>query len=194
VIPFAGVRALGPVIAALGPGLVRRRCRADSASLHAQAKVADPARYAWQPAGNKPPAGGIVPLGGHEGWAHDAILSLQWWFGKGEGIDDYYRPEHMCQLIAALVAEKRVAPGKVFFKGFSRSSANSYAMVALDNAATGKHYFGLVLSNAGGVFTDYPPNQQIVAGAYGTRPFRGVRLAMYCGGKDPAPPSAAARP
>jgi hypothetical protein len=196
--------------------------RADSASLLAQAQAADPTRYAfvvakkaeikatsdnkaftmwWQPAGSKPPAGVIVPLSGHDGWAHDgiylwqpyaekygyAILSLQWWFGQGESTADYYTPEQMYPLITAMLAEKGAAPGKVFFNGFSRGSANSYAMAALDNAATGKHWFGLVLSNAGGAAANYPPNQQIVAGAYGTQPFKGMQWAMYCGEKDPDP-------
>ena len=228
----AGARAPWPglTVPTLAPALVLAwawamcaAARADSASLLAQAQAADPTRYAfavskkaeikatsdnksftmwWQPAGSKPPVGVIVPLSGHDGWAHDgiylwqpyaekygyAILSLQWWFGKGESTADYYTPEQMYPLITAVLAEKGVAPGKVFFNGFSRGSANSYAMAALDNNAnTGKHYFGLVLSNAGGVFTNYPPNQQIVVGAYGTQPFKGMQWAMYCGEKDPDP-------
>ncbi|WP_284615331.1 hypothetical protein [Aquabacterium humicola] len=205
-----------------GALLLPLSARADSASLMAQAQAADPVRYAfavskqaeiratsdnkaftmwWQPPGNKPPAGVIVPLSGHNGWAHDgiylwhpyaekhgyAILSLQWWFGQGEAIDDYYRPEQMYPLIATLLAAEGVAPGKVFFNGFSRGSANSYAMAALDNAASGSRYFGLVLSNAGGVAANYPPNQQIAAGAYGGQPFKGMQWTMYCGEKDPDP-------
>ena len=155
----------------------------------------------WQPAGWKSSAGVIVPLSGHDGWASDgiylwqayaekygyAILSLQWWFGAGESIDDYYRPEAMYPLIAAGLAGKGVKPGTVFFNGYSRGSANSYAMAALDRAATGARYYGLVLSNAGGVATNYPPNQQIVAGVYGPQPFAGMNWAMYCGRLDPDP-------
>ncbi len=197
--------------------------RADFASLQAQAQAADPTRYAfavsrgaeirattdnksftmwWQPAGWTPAKGVIVPLSGHDGWAHEgiylwhpyaekygyAILALQWWFGAGEGIDDYYRPEAMYPLIATLLQAKSVRAGSVFFNGFSRGSANSYAMVALDRqAGSGQRYFGLALSNAGGVAANYPPNQQIVAGAYGSQPFAGMAWAMYCGRKDPDP-------
>ncbi|NRF67053.1 hypothetical protein HLB44_08675 [Aquincola sp. S2] len=206
-------------LAALGTSLA---AQADSASLLAQAQAADPVRYAfvvarnteiratsdnkaftmwWQPATGKVPAGVIVPLSGHDGWAHDgiylwhayaekygyAILSLQWWFGAGEATDDYYRPEHMYPLIAAALSDKGVKPGSVFFNGFSRGSANSYAMAALDHAATGRRFFGLVLSNAGGAAANYPPNQQIESGAFGPLPFSGIRWAMYCGQKDPDP-------
>ncbi|MFO1252192.1 MAG: hypothetical protein U1E77_13905 [Inhella sp.] len=209
--------SLGLALCLSGPA------RADSASLQALAQARDPQRYAsavqlgaeiratgdnksftmwWQPSGWSGKAGVIVPLSGHDGWAHEgivlwqpyaqkygyAVLALQWWFGAGEGIDDYYRPEAMYPLLATQLQAKGVRTGSVFFNGFSRGSANSYAMVALDRqAGSGQRYFGLVLSNAGGVATNYPPNQQIVAGSYGAQPFAGMAWAMYCGRKDPDP-------
>jgi len=60
-------------------------------------------------------------------------------------------------------------------------------MATLDRAASGQRWFGLVLSNAGGVAANLPPNQQIVAGTYGPQPLVGMSWALYCGRLDPAP-------
>lgn len=155
----------------------------------------------WQPSSTAPPKGVIVPLHGHDGYATDgiylwqpyaekygyAILSLQWWFGGGEATTDYYTPAEIYPILSSLLSQKSVKPGTVFFNGYSRGSANSYAVAALDAASTGQRYFGLVMSNAGGVMTGYPPNQQIDAGVYGAQPFAGVKWAMYCGQLDPDP-------
>ncbi|MBI5258569.1 MAG: hypothetical protein HY855_18835 [Burkholderiales bacterium] len=154
----------------------------------------------WQPASGTP-KGVIVALHGHASWATDelylwqpyaekygyAVLALQWWFGGGEATSDYYTPDEVYPLVSALLAAKGTKPGTVFYVGYSRASANSYAVAARDAASTGGRYFGLVLSNAGGVMSGYPPNQQIDAGAYGSQPFAGMKWAMYCGQKDPDP-------
>ncbi len=155
----------------------------------------------WQPAGWKATSGVIVALHGHDGYASTeaslwqpyaekhghALLTLQWWFGSGEATSDYYRPDQMYPLIAALLAGKGVRPGTVMFTGYSRGAANSYATAVLDNTATAAHYFGFVLSNAGGAMKDYPPNQQISAGTYGNRAFGAMKWGLYCGEKDPDP-------
>lgn len=155
----------------------------------------------WQPSTTTPPAGVIVALHGHGSYATDemalwqpyaqkhgyALLALQWWFGGGEASSDYYTPDEMYPLISALLTGKGVQPGTVLFTGYSRGSANSYALAARDAAASGQRHFGLVLSNAGGATANYPPNQQIAAGAFGPAPFAGVKWAMYCGEKDPDP-------
>lgn len=155
----------------------------------------------WQPAGWKPSAGVIVALHGHDGYATTeaalwqpyaqkhghALLTLQWWFGTGEATTDYYRPDQMYPLLAAALAAKGIRPGTALFTGYSRGAANSYATAVLDNTATAAHYFGFVLSNAGGAMADYPPNQQINGGAFGSRPFAGMKWGFYCGEKDPDP-------
>lgn len=152
----------------------------------------------WQPSATSTPAATIVTLHGHASYATDdfylwqpyaqargyAVLALQWWFGGGEATSDYYQPQDMYPLIAALLTEKGISPGTVLFTGFSRGSAVSYAMTVLD-AVRGRRYFGMTLSNAGGAATDYPPNQEIEAGVYGNKPFSGVKWGMYCGEKDP---------
>lgn len=153
----------------------------------------------WQPS-SATPTGVVVTLHGHGSYATDefylwqpylqtrgyAILALQWWFGGGETTADYYQPQDMYPIIASFLKGKGVKAGTVLFHGYSRGSANSYAVTALD-VASGNRYINMTLSNSGGATSDYPPNQQIVAGAYGATPFSGVEWVMYCGEKDPDP-------
>lgn len=153
----------------------------------------------WQPSASAP-TGVIVGLHGHASYATDdlymwqpyaqskgyAILALQWWFGKGEEMNDYYLPSEMYPLIAGILAEKGVQPGTVLLQGYSRGSANSYALTALD-AASGNQFFGMTLSISGGAATSFPPNLQVVAGDFGALPFAGHPWVMYCGEKDPEP-------
>lgn len=153
----------------------------------------------WQPTSGTP-AGVIVTLHGHASYATDefylwqpyaqsrgyAILALQWWFGGGEAVNDYYLPSEMYPLLAKILKDKGVKPGTALFHGYSRGSANSYGMAALDTSLANR-YFGMVLSNAGGAATGFPPNQQVVAGSFGSLPFAGVQWVMYCGELDPEP-------
>lgn len=153
----------------------------------------------WQPSAGTP-GGVIVTLHGHDSFATDefylwqpyaksrgyAILALQWWFGVGETTADYYQPQDMYPIIASLLKEKGVLAGTVLFHGYSRGSANSYAVTAFDTSS-GNRYFRMTLSNSGGAALDFPPNQQIAAGVFGTLPFGGVEWVMYCGELDPDP-------
>lgn len=154
----------------------------------------------WWQASSAPPAAVIVTLHGHDSWAYDefylwhpyaktrnyAVLALQWWFGGGETNSDYYQPNEMYPLLAALLKQKGIAPGQVLFHGFSRGAANSYAMAALDTYSANR-YFGTVLSNSGGAASDFPPNIDIAQGKFGKLPYKGVKWIMYCGEKDPDP-------
>jgi len=154
----------------------------------------------WQPSATTPPSGVIVTLHGHDSFATDefylwqpyaqsrgyAILALQWWFGVGEALTDYYQPQEMYPIIRSLLTEKGIQPGAVLFHGYSRGSANSYGVTALD-VASGNPFFTMTLSNSGGAATDFPFNKQIDAGAYGAKPFNGIQWVMYCGEKDPDP-------
>ena len=153
----------------------------------------------WQPSAGVP-NGVIVGLHGHDSFATDdfylwqsyaqargyAVLSLQWWFGAGEATSDYYQPAEIYPIIANILAEKGIRPGTALLQGYSRGSANSYAVTALDTAS-GNRFFGTTLSVSGGAATDYPINQQIAAGVYGAQPFKGVQWIMYCGELDPDP-------
>jgi hypothetical protein len=79
-----------------------------------------------------------------------------------------------------------VAPGMAMLHGFSRGSANAYAVAAID-AGRGRRYFSLIVASSGGVATDYPPTQAILSGAFGDRPLRGTRWITVAGARDPAP-------
>ncbi len=133
----------------------------------------------WLPAGSDPanPPPIIVTLHGHASWALDefflwypyatergyGILALQWWFGDGEAINDYYLPQAMYPLIARILQANHVRPQTVLLHGFSRGSANTYGLTALDRAS-GNAFFLLTIANAGGKAGDFPINQSISAG------------------------------
>jgi hypothetical protein len=100
---------------------------------------------------------------------------------------DYYRPQEMYPIITSVPKEKGVKPGTVLLHGYSRGSANSYAVTAQDTSS-GNRYINMTLSNTGGAASSFAPNQQIVAGSYGILPFSGIQWVMYCGEPDPDPP------
>jgi hypothetical protein len=153
----------------------------------------------WQPSAGVP-NGVIVGLHGHATFATDdfyawqsyakdrgyAILALQWWFGGGEAASDYYQPSEIYPILAHILAEKGVRPGTALLQGYSRGSANSYAVTALDTAS-GNRFFGSTLSISGGAAADFTPNQQIAAGVFGPLPFTGVNWILYCAELDPTP-------
>ncbi len=141
----------------------------------------------------------IATLHGHASWALDefflwqpyaeergfGIVALQWWFGGGDAMSDYYLPQAMYPIFEEVLLNQGITPGTVLFHGFSRGSANSYAMTALDRR--GNQFFGLTISNAGGMAKDFPPNGDIINGNFGATPFGGAHWVMYCGEKDPTP-------
>ena len=141
----------------------------------------------------------IVTLHGHASWAFDemflwhsfaaqrgyAILALQWWFGEGERFQDYYSPYEMYPTIERVLREQKIARGNAILHGFSRGSANSYAVAALDNSIN--QFFGLAIANAGGVGLDFPSNVDIERGKFGAQPFAGTQWLLFCGGNDPNP-------
>lgn len=156
----------------------------------------------WLPpdsdASNPPPM--IVTLHGHASWAFDefflwhpyaaergyGVLALQWWFGGGEAVDDYYLPEELYPLIAAALQAHRARPRTVVLHGFSRGSANTYGLAALDRAR-GNRFFLLTIANAGGGAADFPINRAIENGEFGAQPFAGTHWVMACGMHDPHP-------
>lgn len=114
------------------------------------------------------------------------LVCLQWWLGTGDSPRDFLMPEQIYREIDQALASLGVAPGAVMLHGFSRGSANSYAVVALD-AARGRRYFSLAVASSGGVVLDYPPNRALVAGVFGDHPLKGTRWITVAGGRDPNP-------
>ena len=145
----------------------------------------------------------IVSLHGTQGFATDdlalwsreakgrdvGVLCLQWWLGAGGAPSAYYTPQQAYREIAAALEAAGAKPGAVMFHGFSRGSANSYAIVALD-AARGKRYFSLAVASSGAVSLDYPPTRAIANGDLGLRPLQGTRWITSAGARDPNPDTA----
>jgi len=156
----------------------------------------------WFPQGsdsrNPPPM--IVTLHGHDGWAFDAFyvwhehfkdrgfgfLAVQWWLGEGESMQDYLSPDEIYQAIDEIFSDLHVGTGKALLHGFSRGSANSYAVAAIDHNE-GKNYFSLIISDAGRASPDYPPNREIEKGRFGEKPYQGLHWVTYAGGMDTNP-------
>lgn len=142
----------------------------------------------------------IVSLHGTHGFATDdlviwsphlkgrdvGLLSVQWWLGGDNPRDSYYAPAQVYREVDLALQKLGVRPGTVMFHGFSRGSANAYAIVALD-AGRGRKYFALNVASSGGVGLDYPPTRAIVAGIFGDHPLKGTRWITCAGGRDPQP-------
>lgn len=153
----------------------------------------------WQPAG-KSPAGWIVSLHGSASWAYDeivlwqpfaerhnlGIVALQWWFGGGQRMEDYYLPRELRRELEHLMRRAGATRETALLHGFSRGSANLYALAAFD-AQQPNPLFRAVIANAGGMAPDFPANRDIDSGRLGATPYAGTRWWLYCGGGDPNP-------
>jgi len=153
----------------------------------------------WK-ATEKEPTRWIVSLHGTRGFATDdlaiwyphlknravGLVSVQWWIGPDDTLKSYYTPMQIYREIDIALQKRGVQPGMVMLHGFSRGSANSYAVAALD-AGRGRRYFSLAAASSGGVGLDYPPTRAILAGAFGDRPLRSTRWITIAGAHDPNP-------
>lgn len=156
----------------------------------------------WLPEGSGPanPPPMIVTIHGHGSWAFDefylwyqaarergyGILAIQWWLGQGEKFQDYLTPQEIYRVVDQVLTRERIKPETVLFHGFSRGSANSYAVAALDRA-TGKDYFALIVANSGKLELDFPPNRDMEQGRFGQKPLQGTHWVTFAGGRDPHP-------
>lgn len=148
----------------------------------------------------KQPKRWIVSLHGTQGFATDdlaiwyphlkdrdvGLVCMQWWLGASDVPKAYYTPEQIYHEIDLALQKLGVQSGSAMLHGFSRGSANSYAVVAQD-AGRGKHYFSLAVASSGGVALDYPPTRAILDGGYGKRPLEGTRWITAAGARDPHP-------
>jgi len=151
----------------------------------------------WKP--NKEPKRWIVSLHGSNGFATDdlalwhphvkdrdvGLVCLQWWLGK-DATPDYYTPKQVYHEIEIALQKLGVKPGTVMLHGFSRGSANSYAVAAMD-AGRGQKYFSLCVASSGGVGLDYPATRAISKGEYGEHPLKGTRWITVAGKHDSHP-------
>ena len=142
----------------------------------------------------------VVSLHGSRGFATDDLaiwqkylaprgmgfIGLQWWFGEEDGPQGYYAPDQIYRELDVALKRAAVRPGTAMLHGFSRGSANIYAVAALD-ASTSTRYFSLFLANAGRASPDYPPNRALADGRFGKHALRQTRWITVCGGRDPHP-------
>ncbi|MBI4860859.1 MAG: hypothetical protein HY815_11460 [Candidatus Riflebacteria bacterium] len=157
----------------------------------------------WTPPGrgaDRSPGPVIATLHGHASYAFDelflwhrqaaargiGILALQWWKGRGERFQDYLLPREIYRALDDALREAGVRSGQVMLHGFSRGSANSYAVTAIDRQ-TRNNYFALVVANAGKPGRDFPDNVDLERGRFGPRPLTGTNWVLYCGMHDPNP-------
>ncbi len=142
----------------------------------------------------------IVSLHGSHGFATDdlaiwyphikdlavGLVCVQWWIGTDDTNKSYYAPMQVYREIDIVLQKLGVQPGTAMLHGFSRGSANSYAITALD-AGRGKYYFSLSVASSGGVGLDYPPTRAILEDRFGEHPLRGTRWITVAGAHDSNP-------
>lgn len=155
------------------------------------------------PAGqnNKSPKKIIISLPGHGTLADDgyqawsghlegtgyAIAEFNWWDGEGETMGDYYSPTKAVGQIREFLKDEGYTSGDVVvLHGFSRGSANTYAVIVSDKQAKAP-VFDAVISNSGKYQSDFPLSAQTLSDSQITRLFNGIPWVLSCGGTDPNP-------
>ncbi len=111
------------------------------------------------------------------------VLSIQWWRVQGNA---YLAPFDIYREIDFAAGKLEIRPGSALLHGFSRGSANLYAVAGIDNGR-GRKLSSLYVASSGGVALDYPPNRALLEGRYGPRPLAGTRWVTACGDRDPNP-------
>lgn len=110
------------------------------------------------------------------------ILAVQWWLGTGP--DDYLTPKQVYALVSPILKRHDFGKGRVILHGFSRGSANTYAITFLDRSS-GNRFFGMTIANSGSWEDDFPPNRAIAK--RGAEALAGTRWFLWCGQLDPQP-------
>ncbi len=156
----------------------------------------------WLPEGSDPqdPPPMVVSMHGHASWAFEdfyvwhhfvkqrgyGFLAMQWWLGGGEEMSDYLLPNEVYRVIDDVFRELHIKPQTAMLHGFSRGSANIYAVAAMDRSLK-KDYFSLFVANSGQANSTYPPTHEVEEGRFGEMPFAGTHWVTYAGEKDVNP-------
>lgn len=159
--------------------------------------------YYGAPAGqnNANPKRIVIDLPGHETTAEDgyaawlpyikdgkyALATLNWWDGNGSTNEHYYSPaEVLAQVKPFLKAQGYSSSDLIILFGYSRGSANTYAVEANDRVSTDP-IFDAVISASGGYQSDFTLiTGQSNASASSTL-YKGIYWVLACGGQDPDP-------
>ena len=152
----------------------------------------------WAPEGFDPKEDTVfVSLHGHQGWATKgfqvwhprlkgrklAFLGIQWWYGRSAEWNGYAKPRDIYPWIQEALAAKGIPPGHVIFEGFSMGGANSYAVAYFDKLQT-TPYFAVIISNAGAMEADFPPNRPLLEQIGKSTPLAGAHWILYCSEND----------
>lgn len=158
--------------------------------------------YYGAPAGqnNASPKKIIISLPGHETTAESdyaawkshltggsyALASLNWWEGGVDTKAKYYSPaEVVAQTRQFLTAQGYVASDLIILEGYSRGSANSYAVIANDRGSGA--VFDAAISASGRYQSDFRWYEDKPNGTISPTFFKNVVWVLACGGKDPSP-------
>lgn len=113
-----------------------------------------------------------------------AIASLNWWDGSGETTADYYTPNQVLTQIRGYLDQQGYDSADfVVLEGFSRGSANTYAVKSYDQLNV-THVLDAVISASGKYQADFP---MAPGGSATPKLFNGVPWILVCGGKDDNP-------
>lgn len=142
------------------------------------------------------PGHGTTADDGYEAWKSHlstlnngtyAVAEFNWWRGTGEKKEDYYDPPSVVTQVRAFLDQQGYTSSDiVVLHGFSRGSANTYAVIAQDRLKKGA-VFDAVISNAGKYQSDFPLASPEPSSSKMTELFRNVPWVLACGGKDENP-------
>lgn len=139
------------------------------------------------------PGHGTTADDGYKAWkghiedGEYALAEFNWWNGTGEKTTDYYSPVAVMRQARAFLDKQGYDDNDVVvLHGFSRGSANTYAVIAQDRLAQG-HVFDAVISNAGKYQADFPLANPALSSQQITELYTGIPWVLVCGGLDENP-------
>jgi hypothetical protein len=139
------------------------------------------------------PGHGTTADDGYEAWKDHldgsfALAEFNWWRGTGEKKTDYYDPASVVLQVRAFLDKQGYSANDiVILHGFSRGSANTYAVIANDRISRGS-VFDAVISNAGKYQSDFPLVEgKTFTDVEMTQFFKDIPWVLACGGKDENP-------
>ena len=142
----------------------------------------------------------VVSLHGHDGYAFEDFYvwhhflkereAMVCWLSNGglerRGDKRLLSPNEIYRVIDEIFRTLHVKPGTALLHGFSRGSANIYAVAAIDRS-TKNDYFALFIANAGKQAWIIRQRTRLSRGILGIKPFTGSHWITFAGGKDPNP-------
>lgn len=141
------------------------------------------------------PGHGTEAEQGYEAWIPHLqdldydLAVLNWWDGKDEKPGNYYRPGEIVQLTKDFVNQEGFSDTDlIILEGFSRGSANTYAVIA-NQKKMGLQLFDGAIANAGKYQENFPvflSGPQPTSAEWDTY-LTNTYWVLACGGQDPNP-------